>query len=113
MTRAALAVAFVSTGALGFNGAVASSALTGEEVYALVSAYPDWDSSLVSRIIFCEARNDPLAYNPAGPYLGLGQVLASHVEEPETLYDPVVNVAVMHRLWLSGGYGQWPVCQWN
>lgn len=63
-------------------------------------------------VAMCESTMNAGAYN-AGNY-GLFQIHhASHwdkVESAEALFDPVINVAVAHQIWLDSGWVPWPAC---
>jgi len=57
-----------------------------------------------------ESGGDPYAYN--GGCYGLFQInCASHRDKfdgpCERLYEPGVNVAVAHQIWLDQGWGPW------
>ncbi len=68
----------------------------------LVCQY-DWDCGYALAIIPCESGGNPNAYNPAGPYIGLFQVLNGSS-------DPAVNVAQAYAKYASGGWAHWPNC---
>jgi hypothetical protein len=56
--------------------------------------------------MYCESGGNPSAYNPAGPYIGLFQILSSD----SSLFDPVVNVATAYEKYISQGPGAWGAC---
>ena len=72
----------------------------------LVCSY-DWPCQWALAVVACESEDNPGAYNPDGPYLGLFQVWEGY---SLNLYDPETNVAVAYGLYSSGGSGHWPYC---
>jgi hypothetical protein len=74
-------------------------------VEALVCSYP-WNCSWALSVMYCESGGNPNAYNPAGPYIGLFQILGSS----SSLFDPVVNVATAYDKYVSQGPGAWGAC---
>ena len=85
-----------------------------EQVAKMVAIFctPDreWPCALILWTAYCESRWDAGATNWEGPYRGLLQIHDGHVADPQSLYDPVVNVEVGYRLWLSRGFVPWPYC---
>ena len=71
----------------------------------LVCSY-GWDCSWALAVMYCESGGDPNAYNPAGPYVGLFQLL----DPSGTLFDPAVNIAEAYWKYLSLGPGAWRGC---
>jgi hypothetical protein len=71
-------------------------------IEALVCSYP-WNCSWALSVMYCESGGNPNAYNPAGPYIGLFQILGSS----SSLFDPVVNVAAAYDKYVSQGPGAW------
>ena len=74
---------------------------------ALVSQFT-WPTEWALAVIQCESSGDPLAYNPAGPYVGLFQVLNGSS-------DPYTNALQAHyqyRQWVEGirAVSPWPTC---
>jgi hypothetical protein len=74
-------------------------------IEALVCSYP-WNCSWALSVMYCESGGNPNAYNPAGPYIGLFQILSSD----SSLFDPVTNVAAAYQKYVSQGPGAWGAC---
>lgn len=55
------------------------------------------------RVVQCESRWDPTAYNAAGPYVGLFQVYRGSTSARQ-------NVADARRMFERRGWQPWPVC---
>lgn len=72
---------------------------------ALVCSY-DWDCTWAMAVIACESGGNPNAYNPAGPYVGLFQIL----DPSSSLFDPATNIAEAHWKYQSQGPGAWWGC---
>ncbi len=67
-----------------------------------------WPTEWALAVIQCESGGNPLAYNPAGPYVGLWQVLNGSS-------DPYTNALQAHyqyRQWMEGirAVSPWPTC---
>ena len=73
----------------------------------LVCSY-DWDCAWALAVMYCESGGDPNAYNPAGPYVGLFQILDS--SGSLSLLDPATNIAEAHWKYLAQGPGAWRGC---
>jgi hypothetical protein len=71
----------------------------------LVCTY-GWDCGWALRVIACESGGNPNAYNPAGPYVGLFQIL----DPSRSLFDPAANIAAAWQKYLSQGRGAWGAC---
>jgi hypothetical protein len=84
---------------------VRASAGSPTNIEALVCSYP-WDCSWALSVMYCESGGNPNAYNPAGPYIGLFQILSSD----SSLFDPVTNVAAAYQKYISQGPGAWGAC---
>ncbi len=74
----------------------------GKDWSALVCTY-DWDCSWAMAVLACESGGDPNAYNPAGPYVGLFQILDTSL----SLFDPRMNIAEAYYKYQSQGPGAW------
>jgi hypothetical protein len=74
----------------------------GKDWSALVCTY-DWDCSWAMAVLACESGGDPNAYNPAGPYVGLFQILDPSL----SLFDPRMNIAEAYYKYQSQGPGAW------
>ena len=74
----------------------------------LICSYP-WDCAKAYRVMLCESRGDPTAYN-AGNY-GLFQLNAIHRArvggDLSLFYDPETNVRVAYDLWSAQGWAPW------
>ena len=57
-------------------------------------------------VIACESGGDPDAYNPAGPYVGLFQIL----DPSSSLFDPATNIGEAYWKYLNQGPGAWRGC---
>lgn len=68
-----------------------------------------WDCGKALRVMWCESRGDPLAYN-AGNY-GLWQINAVHRRrvggDLAALFDPAVNTRVAHEIYSEQGFAPW------
>jgi hypothetical protein len=71
----------------------------------LVCSY-NWDCSWALSVIACESGGNPNAYNPAGPYVGLFQVL----DPSRSLFDPAANIAAAYAKYQSQGRRAWGAC---
>ena len=71
----------------------------------LVCSY-DWNCTWAMAVIACESGGNPKAYNPAGPYVGLFQVL----DPSGSLLAPAANIAAAYSKYLRQGPGAWPNC---
>jgi len=72
---------------------------------SLVCSY-DWDCNWALAVIYCESGGNPNAYNPAGPYVGLFQVLDPSV----SLFDPAANIAEAYYKYQTQGPSAWGAC---
>lgn len=83
----------------------AAQAASNEDWRDLVCSY-GWDCSWAMSVIYCESGGNPNAYNPAGPYVGLFQILDPSV----SLFDPAENIAAAYSKYLSQGPSAWGAC---
>ncbi len=83
----------------------ALSAQGGQDWRALVCSY-DWDCGWAIAVVMCESGGNPSAYNPAGPYVGLFQVL----DPSRSMFDPATNVAEAYWKYKNQGPGAWSNC---
>ncbi len=85
--------------------AVSAVSVQSQDWRALVCSY-NWDCDWALAVIACESGGNPNAYNPAGPYVGLFQIL----DPSASLFDPATNVAEAHWKYLTLGPGAWGAC---
>ena len=89
-----------------------TSVLSRSEVRELVSKY-DWDVELMTAVFMAESSASSTVVNWGDSHLtcdgsyGLAQIACLHVEDPETLKDPVVNIGVAYKLWKRDGINIW------
>ena len=89
------------------------------EAYEIICAYTDWNCGLMLAVASRESGFDPMARNlncwPDYPYMyvcwGWFQHRLSAGVDGSWLYDPVVNTALAHDKWLSGGMYHWRATQ--
>ena len=66
-----------------------------------------WSCEWALAIVWCESTNDPNAYNPDGPFMGLWQVTNGS-------YDPYLNTVEAHIKYVSWQRSEvdnpWPYC---
>ena len=77
----------------------------GQDWRTLVCSY-NWNCTWAMAVIACESGGNPNAYNPAGPYVGLFQVL----NPSGSLFEPAANIAAAYSKYLRQGPGAWPSC---
>lgn len=92
-----------------------SQVLTAAQVFALASAYPDWDPDWVVWQVFDagtgngESSGRADVIDPSGKYVGLMQIdWRLHGYTVAEMQDPAKNIATAHRLWLESGIKPWP-----
>ncbi len=85
--------------------AVSAVSAQSQDWRALVCSY-DWDCDWAMAVIVCESGGYPNAYNPAGPYVGLFQIL----DPSASLFDPATNIAEAYWKYRSQGPGAWWGC---
>jgi hypothetical protein len=66
----------------------------------------NWDCSWALSVIACESGGNPNAYNPAGPYVGLFQLL----DPSRSLFDPAANIAAAYAKYQRQGRRAWGAC---
>ena len=82
---------------------------TGRDWRSLVCSLPfTWPCEWAIAVIMCESSGNPNAYNPAGPYIGLFQVLNGPT-------DPYLNTVEAHIQFVEWARGvrtvsPWPNC---
>ncbi len=81
------------------------AASSAESWSELVCSY-DWDCSWALSVIACESGGNPNAYNPAGPYVGLFQIL----DPSRSLFDPAANIAAAYEKYQRQGPRAWRAC---
>ena len=79
--------------------------LQSQDWSALVCSY-GWDCDWALAVMACESGGNPNAYNPAGPYVGLFQIL----DPSASLFDPAINIAEAYWKYLTQGRGAWGAC---
>ena len=86
------------------------------EGWRSVGGSEEWLALAVAALIPCESGWNVYAYNPAGPYLGLGQWLEStwsgiaRATGLHDIYDPYHQGANIAYKVLRDGPGAWPSC---
>lgn len=87
-----------------------------EQWRPLVEAYfPSAQVTKALRVLECESRGDPRAYNRRSGASGLFQHLAKYWDQRSAaagwagadIFDPEANIAVAAWLWRWGGWGHW------
>ncbi len=69
-----------------------------------------WGVAWAEHVLYCESGGNPLAYNSAGPYVGLMQVWLGHRWTYEQLVQPEINIAAAWEIYQRQGAAAWPVC---
>ncbi len=69
-----------------------------------------WDVTWAKHVLYCESGGNPLAYNPAGPFVGLMQVWLGHRWTYEQLIQPEINLAAAWEIYQRQGKAAWPGC---
>lgn len=67
--------------------------------------WPERELPTVDRVMWCESRCEPHAYNRSGAS-GLMQVLKTHAPDAD-LFDPSTNLAVALDVWRRQGWRAW------
>ena len=67
--------------------------------------WPEGELPTMDRVMWCESRCEPHAYNRSGAS-GLMQVLKSHAPDAD-LFDPATNLTVALRVWQRQGWRAW------
>jgi hypothetical protein len=98
---------------------VVKDILSRDEVRAIVSQYPLWNTETMVNISFCESSFRPQVVNDnpnTKDYsVGLFQInlygnLAKERPSKEELKDPEKNIEFAYKLWQSQGYNAWRNC---
>lgn len=83
-----------------------------EEIVSIIASYP-WPLDSALRIVTCESKGDPNAYNRTSGATGLFQILpywhSWRVQPGASLWDPAENVRVAYQLWSEQSWQPWIV----
>jgi hypothetical protein len=73
---------------------------------ALDVGWPESELPTLDRVMWCESRCEPRAFNRSGAS-GLMQVLASWFAPGEDPFDPSTNLATALEVWRAQGWRAW------